>query len=517
MDRKRLAVEQAKALPDLDEVKRELLQLPNVLAVGLGIKETAGAFTDQLSFRVYVSHKVDAAALGAAAIPKVIRGVKTDVLTPLVLVDEDFAVCGSDRETLTKHRPLQGGIAISTDSTSYGTLGWFATLDADDSPVLITNKHVLYDTTNETTKEHRKTAQPQLGRVSNCCCCECGSDNVIGESIVGIRDVSPLTATSVDVALAKIDATLAPDILFEITNDSSEEVLTVKGTAAAVVGQVVRKVGARSAFTRGSVIHIGDLAAAPADPGGGTFPVFTGQVVVMPADDETYEIKQGGVCKRAFSNAGDSGSVILNEDDRIVALLYRGDDATGSVKLTVGNNIQNVLDALAAAGLAITISVTPDDGERRRVRGAALPAMLNRDASWFESARDLNRASLLHWLVDRHQHEVLGLINHKRAVTVAWQRNQGPAFVAAIARSARIADYRIPFEIEGVTRSALLEPLERVLLEHGSDELKRDMARHREDALQIAARGETVEQLAELLKQRGLIDVIPDRVTRKGS
>lgn len=518
MDRKRLAVEQSKALRDFDRVKHDLLALPNVLAVGLGIKETAGAFTQDFSYRVYVSAKQDDAALGPGAIPKMINGIKTDVLTPLK-IRSDSDVCGTERRTLSKHRPLMAGIAISTDSTSYGTLGWFGTLDADNTPVLLTNKHVLYNDVNEVTTENKKTAQPQLGRVSSCCCCECGSDNVIGESLIGIRDHSPMTSTSVDTAIARIDEASAQDLLFEITNDSTDEVLTVSGTAAAVVGDEVRKIGARSGFTRGSVIHIGDMAAAPTDPDGTTINVRTGQVLIIPVDDETYEVENDdtGDCMIAFSNSGDSGAVILNEDDKIIALNWGGNREDYSVALTIANNIQNVLDALSTNGFAITLSTSDSGGDRGRAKQPLRPVPLRDEGHWFERARDANRASLLHWLVDRHQHEVLGLINQKRAVTVAWQRYKGPAFVAAIARAGRVESYRVPFEIEGVSRNQLLDAMERALLKQGSDELKRDMARYREDALAIAKEGQTLDELARLLKARGLMDVVPDDLTRKAS
>lgn len=521
MDRKKLAGQQRSAFDQIEEVKRELLKLPNVLAVGFGMKETAGAFTEELSYRVYVSHKADEAALGAGIIPKTIGGLRTDVLTPLP-IKLSLDVCGNERRTLSKHRPLKAGIAISTDSDTNGTLGWFGTLDADGSPILLTNKHVLYDATNEVTSEAKRTAQPRLGSVSHCCCCECGSDNVIGETIIGIRNVGDPIGNAVDAAIARIDAASAAGRQLRISNDAGPEVLTVSGTAQAVVGELVRKIGARSGYTRGRVAHVGDVVTAePDDPGGppgSKIAIRVGQIIVIPSDDESYELMDGGTCKRAFANDGDSGSVVLNADDEIVGLLYAMDQHGYSIKIGLANNIQNVLDTLSANGFAITLAVSPvGGGVRDAQRSAALPVALNSDPGWFERARDLNRGSLLHWLVERHQHEVLRLINHKRAVTVAWQRNKGPAFVAAIARSGRTARYRIPHEIEGVRRGALLDAMERALLKHGSDDLKRDMARHREDALRIAEQGQTVAQLAELLKERGLVDVVPDHMTRKAS
>lgn len=520
MERRKLAVEQERALGEMEEVKRELLALPNVLAVGFGIKETAGDFTGEPSFRVYVSHKVDDAVLGAAAIPKTIRGFKTDVLTPL-RVRQALDVCGSERQTLSKHRPLQAGIAISTDANSYGTLGWFGTLNVGGTPILLTNKHVLYEAVAGITTEVKKTAQPQLGRVSSCCCCECGSDNVIGESIIGIDDTIPvLTGTSVDVAIARINADVAAELLLEITNDATDEVLTVSGKAEAVVGERVRKIGARSAFTRGTVAHVGDIVTEePDDPGapGTKISIRVGQIIIIPADDETYEVRDNGNCKRAFANNGDSGSVVLNDDDKIVGLLWSIDSDDYTIKIGVASHIQNVLDALSNNAYPITLSETPDGGARKLARSAALPAVLNPDPGWFERARELNRESLLAWLVERHRDEVLELVNSKRAVTVAWQRNKGPMFVAALARSGRVARYRVPFEIEGVSREQLLQAMEPVLLKHGSEALQRDLARHRDDAYACVQRGATVEDFANDLKARGLIDVIPEQMTRKAS
>jgi hypothetical protein len=335
------------------------------------VKETDNEFTDEMSYRVYVAQKKPVEELSAAElIPPQIGDFRTDVLIPL-RIQEDSDVCGDERRTLTKHRPLQTGIAISTDSNSYGTLGWFGKLDVDDSTVLLTNKHVLYDEVMETTTTTKKTAQPQLGDPSNCCCCSCGSDNVIGESLIGIRDLTPATATSVDCAIARINSDIAEDIVLEITNDSTDEVLTVSGTAAAVVGQNVRKIGARSGFTTGTVVHIGDAAVVATDPGNPattiTITIRTGQVLIVPVAAETYQIKEG-VCKFAFSNSGDSGAVILNDDDEIIALNWGGDRTSYTVGLTIANNIQNVLDKLTANGFIVTPMTSGDGGgDRERI------------------------------------------------------------------------------------------------------------------------------------------------------
>ena len=511
MEETRLSQEQGRILRTYEEVREELMSIPGVLGVGIGVKETDNEFTDEMSYRVYVAEKKPVEELTAAElIPPQIGDFRTDVLIPLQL-QEDSDVCGDERRTLTKHRPLQAGIAVSTDATSYGTLGWFAKLDVDDSTVLLTNKHVLYDTVNETTTATLNTAQPQLGEPSTCCCCECGSDNVIGESLIGIRDLSPLTTTSVDCAIARINADVAADIILEITNDSTDEILTVSGTAAAVVGQNVRKIGARSGFTTGTVIHIGDTAVAATDPGNPatTITIRTGQVLIIPVATETYQVREG-VCKFAFSNSGDSGAVILNDDDEIIALNWGGDRTSYTVAVTIANNIQNVLDKLVANGFIITLLTSDDgDGDSDRIarRKDARPMLVG--ASPFERLRDANRDSVLHELFQRHHTEVLQLINHKRPVTVVWHRGQGPAFVAALARAVRVEEYEFPDSIGGVSREELLTNLKAVLLDHGSAQLKRDIARHGTDLFEALTQESSVQGITLRLQAQGYLDSVP--------
>lgn len=510
MDPNQLSDNQNQLLSKLEIVKKELAKNPNVLAVGIGVKETNNNFTNEISFRVFVTEKKDKSLLSEKdLIPTQIENIKTDILTPYVVSDRP-GVCGDERRTLSKHRPLQAGIAISTDSNSYGTLGWFGALDADDTPILLTNKHVLYDTTSEIRTDKLKTAQPQLGEVSKCCCCECGSDNVIGESIIGIKDTATLTSTSVDCAIAKINTEFATDISLTITNDSTSEVLTVTGTAAAVVGQTVRKVGARSGFTTGTVVHIGDTAVAGTDPLSNPITIKTGQVLVIPVPEETYQVDDSGNCKLAFSNNGDSGSVILNADNKIVALLYGGDETTNSVDITFANNINNVLSALSANSFTISLSSSPSLRSGRsdliNLTRTIQPKLTNQ----LENIRNLNKQSLLYNLYDKHFKEVLDLVNHCRPVTLIWQRKQGPAFVAALGRAAKVLEYTIPLEINDCTRSELLGSMHQVLIENGSTQLQEDLTQFGPKLIECILQGINIDDFAEALLVAGFIDQLPE-------
>ena len=72
------AIEQAKEVKA--KYQEQLLALPNVVGVGVGLKETNGEFTDQIAIIVNVSKKMPSVDLPPDAIvPPEIEGIATDV------------------------------------------------------------------------------------------------------------------------------------------------------------------------------------------------------------------------------------------------------------------------------------------------------------------------------------------------------------------------------------------------------------------------------------------------------
>ncbi len=72
------AIEQAKAVKA--QHQEQLLALPNVVGVGVGLKETNDQFTDQIAIIVNVSKKMPLADLPPeAVVPPQIEGIATDV------------------------------------------------------------------------------------------------------------------------------------------------------------------------------------------------------------------------------------------------------------------------------------------------------------------------------------------------------------------------------------------------------------------------------------------------------
>jgi hypothetical protein len=103
--------------------------------------------------------------------------------------------------------------------------------------------------------------------------------------------------------------------------------------------------------------------------------------------------------------------------------------------------------------------------------------------------------TLLAELARKHREEVADLIDHRRPVTVAWHRHNGPAFAAAVNRNQRDPRFRIPREINGVSRDELLVTMARALDEHGSFALREDLREHGLELMQDLSRAENIREI----------------------
>lgn len=471
-----------------EEAKAQLMQYPGVVGVGIGLKERGTTLTQEFCFRVYVEEKVPLAQLAPdEVIPAEVMGVPTDVIK----VPQGTVSVFVERRDRSEYRPIQGGISINPDGqTAYGTLGWFGTLNSNPATrVLLTNKHVLFDGANGTVTDAVRVGQPNYSKV---CCCECGE---IGTNIVGIM------STAVDVAIARLDSEISPNLV--INNSTASQQISVTGTAAAVVGDTVRKVGARSAFTTGVVSDIAGTTSTAYTLSDGTTNTITRtntEILVSAAAAETYEIENG---KKAFSNSGDSGSVVVNETGAIVGLLYGGGNPTNPVINAFVTPIATVLSALSSAGQAITLSNSPSGGgsgmssrvSRRGITGTRLDDILAENLQRDPEDEPFIQAVRVHF------DEMLNLVNHARPVTVAWHRKQGPAFLGAFMRSVKEPEYRIPHEIDGISRQHALNAMSVVFEEYGSPALKAAIQQYGMAVLYACGRYDTVEEIVQALNQ----------------
>jgi hypothetical protein len=448
------AREQAELMAVYDEVKQELLRIPGVVDVGVGIKETGGGLTEQVSFRVFVEEKLPESQLPAEqVIPKTIRGFPTDV----IVQREERPLIGFNDENDEKNYSVKvGGIYVGNDKlTGMGTLGCFCRRTSDGATVFLSNHHVLFD---GGATVGAKVGQPQY---SESCCCVC---NKIGVVVDGDG------TTNLDCAIATLDGDVPfiPKIRRIMRADGTVELDgLIAGSEAPVSGDVVWKVGARTGLTRGTLSQV-----AP-------------RVEIHPQAPFTK-----------IADHGDSGSVVVNvATDNVVALL-RSIDATGN--LGFATPIPAVLTRLQITIIATDPTQTYNVAKYNEDDATDL-ARLAPDTGLRELVARLRTSTAgadLLALFEAHQRECLDLVNHCRPVTVAWHRSGGPTFLAALARSARVPEYRVPDQVNGVSLAEAAVAMREALLRHGSQRLRDDIDVHGDRLLAAITGQDTAEGLA---------------------
>jgi hypothetical protein len=221
-----------------------------------------------------------------------------------------------------RHRPLRLGTSIGHHGITAGTLGAVVRRRKDGALLLLSNNHVF-------AKENKgRTGDPilQPGAWDN------GThpaDTVA--TLAGMVKLKKTGANAVDAAVAaSVDGV-------EVGARSLKGLGKLAGIGPDFldVGAAVAKLGRSTGLTRGRVIAF-ELDNLIVD-----FPLlgslrFDGQISIEGAGAD------------AFSNGGDSGSLIVGADRRAVALLFAGTDTGGTngKGLTYANPIRAVLDAL---------------------------------------------------------------------------------------------------------------------------------------------------------------------------
>jgi hypothetical protein len=223
-------------------------------------------------------------------------------------------------------RPLLIGSSVGYLATGYimaGTLGCFVR-KAGASLYILSNNHVLADENRYTVGNPIVQPGPLDG------------GNASSDRAAKLSAFVRLTATGtnlVDCSIAKLNA--------GITEDHS--LLKGIGKLAGVrardleIGDVVHKVG------RTTGVRHGRVTAVELDG------VSVGYDIGNLSFDNQLEIEGAGA--QSFSDAGDSGSLIVDDELKAAGLLFAGGDHGGrnGKGLTYGNPIHAVLSALGVA------------------------------------------------------------------------------------------------------------------------------------------------------------------------
>jgi hypothetical protein len=482
-----------------------LLAIPGVRLVALGGKEVGGRNTGELVIRVHVAEKRPRDQIPAdELIPAEIDGVRTDVIVSggkrSIAAPPGGLVRSDETDDQTK-RPVKGGVRQMTAASGAGegTLGCLLwDTNNHDVGYALTNQHVIdTDRALTVTVGTTEVGQPN-GNSSSCCC-----NDIIGVYAAGERtDQSDQAVTRLSPGLKWVAE------IVEIGVVTGKRPLTA---IDAVVNTPVRKRGARTRLTGGVVTDVGGL-----DPAGD-------QSVLVSANDNPDRRPNELLF---FVEQGDSGSALVDDDNKVVALLYAREPTRAEVTADGGTPpplppdgierpkayawpIDDVLTRFANGTPALTLDVATG-GQEHTVPGAAtvaVPAELAATVTtddflgtgdglrapvgrpWFAGnpppletmatvrAQLTGSAAgqLLIELTDRHRAEVTRLLRTDRRVAVVWHRGGGAALFQLLLRMVDRPEQEMPATIAGTPVTALLDQLVQVLTERGSPGLGTDL------------------------------------------
>jgi hypothetical protein len=295
----------------------------NVVGVGIGEKLIDGKPTGIRAIKFLVRAKYDERfMLAKNLLPKSVNGLPTDVeevglfrrfKTPRRRAAPPVTAAAMPNPRV-KIRPAQPGCSVGfrDPNNQFTMAGTFGALVKDAAgQYILSNNHVLADEGN--LAPGAAIFQPGL--------LDGGNPNT--DQIAELTRFIPLNANTnntVDCAIAKALKTslVSRDILF---------IGPPQGLGAAAIDMVVHKFGRTTGYRKGRVTSIDTDVVVQYEAGNMT---FEGQIIIV------------GLNQQSFSDAGDSGSLILEaESQQAVGLLFAGSNTH-----TIANHIQDVLQAL---------------------------------------------------------------------------------------------------------------------------------------------------------------------------
>ena len=222
---------------------------------------------------------------------------------PVKFIEVGHVVALQDNR-LSEVRPLVGGISVGHYQITAGTLG-AVVYDANNNvPFILSNCHVLAN--SDTPEDEYAIRGDPIHQP--------GLHDDTGAKLAGkLRYWVPLQdGVTVDAALADVSVGVSNSII---------GIPKIIGVTSPVVGMELQKSGRTTGFTEGKILSTD--STIDVDYG-------TGNIRLTDQFITTH-----------MSEGGDSGSVGVTKDGKVVGLLF-----AGSSSVTVFNNINNVIDAL---------------------------------------------------------------------------------------------------------------------------------------------------------------------------
>lgn len=303
-----------------------LFSLPQVIGVGQGLKEVEGEQTQEESLIILVKTKLPLDQLSEdQRIPQSINGLKTDVIEVGEFQAQDVAAVPEliektinesdlfqDVQRTSRVRPAVPGLSIGHYKVTAGTFGAVVYDLKTGEPLILSNNHILANSSNG--RDGRaKIGDPilQPGAADG----GLSSANVLAKLMrYYTLDEAP-QANEVDCALARPikKELIAPGIL---------GIGLVSGVSKAAAGMSVKKSGRTTGITEGQIRAVNVTTS-----------VNYGQGRVLKFANQIFTTK--------MSEGGDSGSLVLDANNKAIGLLFAGSDQG-----TLLNPIETVLKVL---------------------------------------------------------------------------------------------------------------------------------------------------------------------------
>lgn len=307
----------------------------NVIATGIGYKSTNGKRTEELSIVCSVTQKRAKTHLAARdLVPSEVAGIPTDVV-------ETGRIRALQTRT-SRQRPAPGGVSIGHRDITAGTLGCL--VKKDGKLVILSNNHVLANSNDAAAGDAILQPGPiDGGRLPNDQIAtllnfapirfltpqapsQCGTARAViaflNTICRGIQSQTRYQIVTQQIETNLVDAAIAQPMNPADVADRILDVGTIAGVAEATLGTAVKKSGRTTGFTTGEISQVS--VTVDVDYGAGRTARFTDQLLAGP-----------------MSQGGDSGSAVLDDQNRLVGLLFAGSDNS-----TILNRISHVFAAL---------------------------------------------------------------------------------------------------------------------------------------------------------------------------
>lgn len=230
----------------------------------------------------------------------------------------------------SKQRPLKSGLSVGCLDVHAGTIG--LVLDDLAGPAILSNNHILADVN----KAQPGMAIIQPGPI------DAGNDPLqMASLLVAVLDryvpISFIRANLVDAALSQIVQNVDHELLTSEAMDAGDQIKGFKPVTIDDLGRKVWKIGRGTGFTEGKITAVSadSVKVDMGEPNKPAVALFSDQFEVRNVDDG-----------KPFSQDGDSGSLIVDEDHFARGLLFAGGADTTGVDHTYANRMDHVVKLL---------------------------------------------------------------------------------------------------------------------------------------------------------------------------